>query len=326
MLDETRKKLIDELSILMEKQEAVQKQKLMTIDEDTKVTLQLKIDEYDKQIHELDDKLSKQQISSSSNNSRSLGLKTKLPQIDFREQIEIVRKNLQKASQSGSLIFLINKSGQMAGDLFQSKFRNLLDDKTVDLRSYSINFTESPITSLDQKAFLFQLKDKLGIKEVEQENHILAISKIAARLVNNINNGSIIFLEIHSIELLDNITHFLDWLVGDFFNSLILQLQNICQGRNINRVKLIILIIANDDISSECNPEFFTQEQKFEYFLLVPIILNNWSIDDVTNWLNNFSALDDTKIDNMSRIIYNSSSGGIPSLIIKSIEKKLNCL
>ena len=89
-LDEQRTRIISEMAALFEERNASNSQYRSAIDDAQRIRLQRKLDDLDKKIDDLNCKLNRKDLTVDTNR-RSLALEEKLPKIDFKEQINIVK-------------------------------------------------------------------------------------------------------------------------------------------------------------------------------------------------------------------------------------------
>jgi len=202
----------------------------------------------------------------------------------------------------------------MAGDLFALELKNLLKDETGDLKHYEMAFSVG--NRLDELGFLQGMAAHLGVKEIETEEHYI---KIIEKIFSSLITGSIVFVELRKIDLLDNKESFLSWLINVFWKELIEKIDLVCKLKKIEQIRFIILVSSDDDKEEEYSGlSFFCQSKAFK------IPLKDWSEKEIRTWLRKFSLLSTDKIDTMTKSIYKSSRGGTPKLICDSLKNKLS--
>ncbi|MDZ8241502.1 MAG: hypothetical protein RMZ69_30850 [Nostoc sp. ChiQUE01a] len=271
-------------------------------------------------IEELEAKLNNLSSQTGNANRSFLALEQKLPKIDFKEQITKIKNILEDLLEYRNAIFLINDSLYMAGDLFSIELKKILEEDTTDLKYYPIVFTVGG--SLDEIGFLQGLAGYLGIGNIQSKDDY---DPICNKLNSSIVNGSIIFIEIKKIDLLDNKDSFLCWLLNIFCKFLNDNLVQTCQSKGIELVKLIILVSSDDDILEECSSlEIFCDGQVFKENRIFPITLSQWSEQDINLWLKKYSGLPKNQITAMAKSIFRSSRGGTPKLICEALRSKLS--
>ncbi|MFM7875137.1 MAG: hypothetical protein ACKO8M_00965 [Microcystis panniformis] len=317
--DEQPRKIASEIANLLEEREACNSQYRSAIDDAQRVRLKRKLDDLDKKIDDLERQLYGKDLTVDTNR-RSLALEEKLPKIDFKEQINIVKNILEQfTTEYGAALFFINDYLNMAGDLFCLEFKKILNDETTHLNHYEVAFSND--SRLDEIGFLQRVGDYLGIDPIENRE---GYSKIIEKFLSFIENGSIVFIEIKKVDLLDDKKYFLSWLVETFWRDLIKKLPLACQLKDIEQVKFIILIV-DDDIFEECsNQPFFCPNQCFNMDQIFAITLKEWTEKDIQIWLTKHSGLPKNKIAPMAKSVYKSSRGGIPKLICDALRNKLS--
>ncbi|MBW4500487.1 MAG: hypothetical protein KME57_13215 [Scytonema hyalinum WJT4-NPBG1] len=319
LFDSEREKLRKDYADCIVEREVCNNQYRSTIDEAQRVRLKRKLDGFDKQINELERQLSGQDLTADANR-RSRALEEKLPKIDFKKQIGIVKDILEQFAEYGAALFFINDSFNMAGDLFSLELKNCLKDETTDLKHYEIAFSVD--RRLDEIGFLQGLGGYLGIDEINSKEEY---SKVIEKFFGFIENGSIVFIELRKIDLLDDKENFLSWLVDFFWKSLVEELPLICKNKDIEQVKFIILVTSDDDIFDECSSlPFFCHEESFDIYQIFAILLTEWSEKEIHLWLTKHSGLPKKKITPIAKSVYKSSRGGTPKLICDALKNKLN--
>ncbi|WP_293069979.1 MULTISPECIES: hypothetical protein [unclassified Moorena] len=314
-----RRELIQEIADLMEEEEACRRQYRAAIDEAERVRLKRKLNNLYQQITDKDNQL-KQKDSIQNANRRFLALEDKLSKLDFKEQIKLIKNIFDEFEENGLALFFINESLNMAGDLLCLEIQNLLKDETTDLQHYEIAFSVD--RRLDEVGFLQGLGGYLGINEIKGKDEYL---KIIEKFSELIKNGSIIFIELKKIDLLDNQANFLEWLVNFFWKSLIEKVPLICKNQDIEQVKFIIVVVSDDNISDECsNLSFFCNERCFDKTKFLAIPLKEWTEKEIRLWLTKYSRLSKNIISPMAKSVYKSSRGGTPKLICDALRNKLS--
>jgi hypothetical protein len=317
-LDEQRTRIISEMAALFEERNASNSQYRSAIDDAQRIRLQRKLDDLDKKIDDLNCKLNRKDLTVDTNR-RSLALEEKLPKIDFKEQINIVKNILEQFTEYGAALFFINDYLNMAGDLFCLEFKKILNDETTRLNYYEIAFSND--SRLDEIGFLQKVGDYFGIDTIEDRE---GYSKIIEKFLSSIENGSIVFIEIKNVDLLDDKKIFLSWLVETFWKDLTKKLPLACQSKDIEQVRFIILI-ADHDIFEECsNQPFFCSNQCFSMDQIFAITLKEWTEQDIRIWLTKHSGLPRNRIATMASSVYGSSRGGVPKLICDALRNKLS--
>ena len=315
---DNRRRIALEYADLVQEQEACYRQYRSAIDEAERVRLKRKLDNLENKIDNLEHQLYGKDLTGDTNR-RSLALKNKLSKIDFKEQIKIVKNILGKFTEYGAALFFISDSSNMAGDLFCLELQKILKDETTDLKHYPVVFSND--SRLDEIGFLQKVGDYLGIAQIENQEEY---SKVIEKIFSSLENGSIVFIELKQIDLLDNKEYFLSWLVDIFWKNLIEKLPWACKIKEIEQVRFIILIVDND-IFEECsNQPFFCHNQCFNISQIFAITLKEWTEKDIRIWLMKYSGLAKNKIALMANNVYRSSRGGTPKLICDALRKKLS--
>jgi|GEM_PF-2780366 len=319
MDDIKRKRIISDLADLMQEQDVCHNQYRATIDDAQKLTLERKINDLDNRINNLNSQLFSNDLTGDTNR-RSRALEDKLPKIDFKKQIKVVRNIFEQLVEDGAALFLINDSLNMAGDLFRLELKKILQDETTDLKHYEIAFSID--RRLDAIGFLQGLGGYLGIDEIKTEEEYL---KVIEKFFGFIENGSVVFIELRKINLLSNREDFFSWLVNCFWRTLVEKLPLYCQNKGIEKVKFMLLVISDTDICREYSKlSCFCSEIDFDQYKIVEILLQEWSENDILDWLIRHAGLSRDKSQLIARDIYNSSRGGIPNNIRNALMSTLS--
>ncbi|MEM9275387.1 MAG: hypothetical protein AAGA80_20835, partial [Cyanobacteria bacterium P01_F01_bin.143] len=246
-------KLEKERQDLEEEREVVYNQYSGTIDDQQRLRLKRKlngldteIENLDRKINKLDSQLYNKDLKEEDLNRRILALENKLSKIDFKEQVETVKDILDEFTDHGAAIFFINDYLKMAGDLFSLELKEILKEETTDLQHYPIEASIEKVWN--ELSFLEKLGDYVGIKDIKTKEEL---SSIIERLLGLIESGSIILIELKKFDLFDERKQFLSWLVNDFWEKIIVKLPLVCQLKDIDGVKFLIVINSDNDIFEE---------------------------------------------------------------------------
>ncbi|WP_375495281.1 hypothetical protein [uncultured Nostoc sp.] len=320
MVKDDRRRLIKlEYADLLKEQEACSNQYRSEIDEAQRVRLKRKLEDLDKKIDDLGHQLYSNDLNADANR-RFRALEDKLPKIDFKKQISIVKNILEQFTEDGAALFLINDSLNMAGDLFRLELKKMLEEETTDLKHYEIAFSIG--RRLDEIGFLQGLGGHLGIDEIENEREY---SKVIDKIFGFIENGSIVFIELRKVNLLSNREDFFSWLVNNFWKTLVEKLPLACQYKDIEQVKFIFLAMSDTDICKEyAKLSCFCTEREFDKYKILEIPLKEWSEKDIRDWLTKHSGLSREKNTAIAKDVYESSRGGTPKNIRDALMSTLS--
>jgi hypothetical protein len=320
ILDNSRIIVSQEFSNLLVEREVCNSQYRSTIDEAQRVRLKRKLDDLDNQIKKCNNQLSSNDLTGDVNR-RLRALEDKLPKIDFKKQIRLVKNILEQFGEDGAALFLINDSLNMAGDLFRLELKKILDDETTDLKHYEIAFSIDKASN--EIGFLQGLGSYLGIDEIE--NNRESLLKIIDKIFDSIENGSIVFIELKKINLLSNTEDFFSWLIHEFWKTLVKKLPSVCKRKNLAQVKFIFLAMSDTNICDKYSQiPYFCNEIDFDKYKILEITLNKWSKKDIKDWLIKHSGLSRERIILISKDIYSSSRGGTPKNICDALMSTLS--
>ncbi len=318
-LDIDRRRLVSEMANLIQEQDACNNQYRSAIDEAQRVRLKRKLSDYDTQIKNLEHQLYGKDLVENANR-RSRALEDKLPKIDFKKQLKAVKSILEQFAEDGAALFLINDSLNMAGDLFCLELKKILEEETTDFKHYEIAFSVDKQSN--EIGFLQGLGSYFGIDEINSNREY---DKIFDKIFDSVANGSIVFIELKKINLLSNREHFFSWLVNEFWKILIEKLSLNCKLKDIEQVRLIIIVMSDIDICKEYSQlPFFCTEIDFDKSKILEIPLKEWTEKDIRDWLTKHSGLTKDTIASIARDVYESSRGGTPNNIRSALMSTLS--
>lgn len=281
------------------------------------------------EIEELQDKLDELDSQSKTQSIREGKLEQSLQKIDFikaKETASIIRSILNQ--NGGSVLFFLQKSKRQMGRYCIEEVINIImADQFIGgeilgaYRRYSVDL-DSAISQYDEAEFLIRLASYFKL-EVSDDLTALSI-EIRKVIKSSIDQGSTVFLEIKSLDDLLEKDTFLKWFVQDFWQPLINEISAIS---NQYKSKLIVMLIADSQILSECPSDYFCDGDSFDCDRMLELPLPNWSIDDVSSWLLRFrtlsSAMPKTDVDRsrLARKIHRDSDG-VPESICLSLREQ----
>lgn len=288
---------------------SVNKQIPQTRDAADRNRLQRNSDDLFNQMTELEAQLKSSGINY---NERYKKWEENLPEINFSQANRIFSNIFDKFFvEGGAAFFLLQNSRSMGGKWCVEKIKAHLKYKGGVWSPREVGFLswEQP----NQFEFIIRLGASFGIK-VDSNNLEQSTKTIIDKIYESLQINSTIFIEI-KIFSIDNQPIFLDWVINNFWISLISKLLEIRD--DLPLVKFIAVMTVETPIPSDCLPPLILAEKEFQSQSFFEIELCNWTEIEIKNWLYKFSGLVDhgrqrEEIERMARAFYQESQQGRP--------------
>ena len=230
-----------------------------------------------------------------------------LPYIDFEKALETFEKIQSQFNQDGDVaLFFMEESLSKRGDLCLQRLRNDLTDNSCrqPFRYCPVTYTSGNLEAVTQGIANF-----FGVKREE-----VTIELVIQKIGDSLQNNSVLFLEITcNISDPSEIVPLIPWFINDFWQPLRAKINEVT--RDYEGIKVIAVIISDfnleqrlleDDLFCYCNNEtnYFVRDR------LVKIILENWTQDNISNWLRNVNpSLRRGERNIIASTIYNTTQG-----------------
>ncbi|NJM47324.1 MAG: hypothetical protein HC860_15160 [Alkalinema sp. RU_4_3] len=259
----------------------------------------------------------------------SAQFKRDLPRIDFKEVTKDVQRilDLFEDGQRGDVLFLLQNSIQMEGELFIQILEDLLKNLTGDFKSYRIGTYAG--SSPGFESFVEELSRQLPSKT---DNDRLSVEQNNVQVIaNSVKNGSVVFLEIHGWDCLEN--PFQEAALDQFIQNFWLPLVDYLNDRKkYRRVKFVAVLVADGEF--KCDHSYFNRWKAMnDSFFCERLSLRTWRKDEIQVWLEDYpqcneqdSLLLATKIFSGSTVRFSDGREaveGIPNLVRSGLEKAL---
>jgi hypothetical protein len=302
---------------LMKRYESLYGDKAKALSDADKRTIQLKIDDLNQEIEELETEIKKLRTSKLEigENFRgySLEWEERLPEINFSKSKKIIRAIFDRFEdhQDGQAVFLLQRSRSMGGDLCIKHIRTLLQRMGTWYPPCEYGFPPhqqtNPIDFLNALASQF---DAEPVKSITQH----AIQEIVRKVCHPLRSGNVllIHIEIYSLEIQDS---FLEWFVNVFWNALVQQISIHRQDHPL--IKLVAVIAVRGVVpKSHLHSALCCNKQKFDGRKILELPLEKWKETEICHWLWKFSGLDAphigrtrSEIEQIAKTIYTVSEG-----------------
>ncbi|MGF1674832.1 MAG: hypothetical protein ACFCUV_14285 [Rivularia sp. (in: cyanobacteria)] len=315
VIDIQTQELGEELASLSEQYTAVNKQRRQTKDERERLLLKKQADELLEQMQQVEEELEELENSQNDSNQVYRSIQENLPQIDFRQAMQIIDiVNNRFKRDIGAAFFLLEESYSMAGELLIYKIREGLKSTTRSLKHIKVEITSN--NSFDEFGLLASIGGYLSISLSDDNNLIDCVNLIIQTICQSLQSGSVIFIELKKWDCLPYQDKVLSWFIKDFWCSLINQCQIVATQKQLLRIKVVALIDSESKLAPECKqlPCYCTQDD-FTHTKILTLPLNMWELEDITTWLEFYSGLPAPQIDFKAKHIYNKTSDGIPKMV-----------
>ncbi|MGK7874322.1 MAG: hypothetical protein AB4426_13725 [Xenococcaceae cyanobacterium] len=286
--------------------------------------LNIQIEEYFKQLAEVENQLSKLGNSSLNYHQESNIFERNLSKIDFEEARKIIDSILHKfkaQARGGAALFLLQESLSMRGDLCMAEMRE-------QLREYCSHFKHCPVdlSARNQLTSKQELLDAIAhyfnpIEPVSDETEYA--QAIVDKIGSTLQGGSVVFIELNTSDDWLSAEHLLSWFVNAFWLPLT-QLHKSIASQFPN-VRFVVVISVEEPLSEECQKlPCFWREDDFDCQKIVNLPLYPWTEEHIQSWLSTFSGLSVAQIAREARKIYRASRAGIPEIVCNRLQKLMN--
>jgi hypothetical protein len=269
-------------------------------------------------IEEVDEELTMLEAEQVRQTRQAPNWHSNLPKIDFKEAVNLVQDIIINCSDQCSALFLIQNSLVMGGGWCASRIRELLDEATGDLKYYPVEFTFG--SQLNEQGVL----DLLG-RYVDVEPTIDDLSlysqTIIGKICGSLRSGNIVFIEIRGWEFIIDRMTLIEWFMKNFWAPLVRRLPMISKTQR--RVKLVAVLVMDDQFITGTPPTLYSTKDEFHAEKILELPLQNWTSDEIQNWLETYSGLKAHEIDALVKKVYGASMNGLPQLVYDALSKHL---
>lgn len=301
---------------LLNQYEALNEQYDESLDAGQKAILKDKIQKLDAEIEVLGKYIEK---------SATPPLLDKIHYIDFKsitKQFEALLDTFGRTG--GASVLIVQNSAVMAGDLLMMRLQEDLKRKASDFKPYHIGFSAD--NELNEFGFLKRLSNYLGI--TSNLNHIdELLGQVIERLCESLQTRSIVFLQISHWHSLPAQEQVFSWLCDTFYPKLVSCLSETVRQKSFRRIYVFLVIVSEDFFPDECLENIgpfmgtATDIQVAENKRIFEVALENWSKDDIEDWLE-FAGLPDDQLESTASRLYRRSQSGLPLIIRDAIERE----
>ena len=313
-----RRSLTERLALLERQWEDANHQRNSTLNKADRGPLDLQIEQFDKEIEEVEAQLARMDAESDDPNRRHLDFEEKIHRIDFAEVKGRIRTLVDQAKKDGAAsLFLLQKSSAMGGRWCLDAIRHELDEGTLDFKKYPIGF--NPNDRRDEYVILDRLAGRLNVEPVN-DNLDQYAHEVVHRLCASIQIGSVVLIEIHDWHFFHQKELVCKWFIETFWVSLARSFRAHDKRRN---AKLVVVLVADTPapawlLQALCRDESSPDLEKPQ---LLP--LRNWTREEIEDWLASGAVRwgGELTINEMVELIYSASDEGRPQEVYESLRK-----
>lgn len=259
------------------------------------------------------------ETKSGDHNRRFLNWHATLPRIDFKEAIATTTDVLINCRNNCAALFLLQNSLPMGGKWCVERIGELLKETTLDFKKYEVEFTTS--SQPNERGMLDMLARYFNVEPVANDLSRYA-HEVIERIKGSLQSGSVVFIELRGVEFIYDQTKLLNWFVEHFWVPLVRQLPHL--SKMYSRLRVVVIISADEPLPPESvPPEIFCTKEKFHNEKILELPLQNWTSDEIQEWLESYSGMNTNDILMLTRKIYNASSKGLPALVYQAISQHL---
>lgn len=308
------------LKILYKQYEALHSQKIQSLNEADKISIQESINNLEKEIKKVDEDIGKLRLSNINDNNSfkqriySLAWEEKLHRIDFLNSKKILKNVLDQLdnNEAEEVIFLIQKNISMKGQLLIKHIEFLLQE--IGTWNSPCKFEFQKHQQVNNIDFLNFLAIRFEVQACSDPDNIQkCIDNIVDKICGSLFGGDILFFQI-DIYHLEPHNDFLEWFV-QFWCHLV---EKVSVIRNDYRfIKLVAVIAVSGLIPETClKSSLYCTPEEFDGKKIIKLPLHNWTDKEICEWLLRHSGLNASHIglkpqdiQQMAKAIYEITEG-----------------
>jgi hypothetical protein len=274
------------------------------------------------QLHAANDTLSQFERSNADPNRRYLNLEAKLAKLDFMRARSIVAELLHRFGQQGYVVlFVIQRSLLMGGELCVAAIRELLEDSTSDFKHWQIAFTDQA----DEWVLINRLANYVNEVSASTSRDLkVSMQHVVSKIMGSIQGGSTVFIELANCDLLRPPERVFPWFLQDFWSQVVDDFR--CIAEQWRAVKLVVVMSADDVVPPVIlsSPLRTRTVDQFKSGSIIELPLRRWTQEEIGNWLGSYySQLKRAEIEGIAQSVYNASAGGTPNVAYDALRKRL---
>jgi hypothetical protein len=246
-------------------------------------------------------------------------LESKLPEIDFNQLKEAMRKIFDGCGDEGyAALLLFQRSTRMGGKWCAAHIREILGRETQQGQFRHIPLEFNARDDVEAVTLLNAVGKHLGISYIERDINAFS-AQIVDTLCGSLRTGHVVLIECQKCEYLLTSPEVFRWVVVNFWGSIVQSLAEV--AKEYDELKVFFVLFVDGSLNPDCldaahRCTLDTHEK--HKFLEVP--LENWSRDDISRWLAKYSGLNLTRIQQkrMADKIYTVAEG-VPKDVVEQL-------
>ena len=280
--------------------------------------LKRQMDDILRQMQEAEEELKEFERGSVDPNRRFLNWHSTLPRINFKEAVAITSDVILECRSNCAALFLLQNGLSMGGKWCVERIRELLMETTLDFKPYDIEFTTS--SQPNERGMLDMLARYVNVEP--SDDPVRYARAIIEKMHGSLQSGSVVFIELRGVELIYDPTQLLNWFVEHFWVPYVRELPRL--SKMYSRLRIVVIISADEPLPPNCVPaEISCTRDKFNSEKILELPLQNWTSDEIQEWLESYSGMNAQDILVLTRRIYNASSKGLPALVYQALAQHL---
>ncbi|AFZ61269.1 hypothetical protein H6G54_11070 [Anabaena cylindrica FACHB-243] len=292
-----------------------------------------KLENIEKQINQL--KSEEKDLSSNNhldnpNNQQQSKIDESLRYIDFKRALDTFEKIQSQFNREGDVaLFFMEEHLIKRGDLCLQRLRDDLTPNTSTLHRQHFRHCPVTYTSGNLEAVMQGIASFFEVKQEE-----ITPEAVIQKIGNSLQNNSVLFIEIHC-DISDSceIEPLIPWFINDFWQPLRARITGLIEDYDGIKVIAIIIsdVLLNPKLSTEQLSLYCDDDHHcFSRNKLIQIPLENWTKDDITNWLIKYGnpGLKRSDRNTIANKIY-ARTQGLPTAVCYALQQQwgtLTCL
>jgi hypothetical protein len=220
----------------------------------------------------------------------------------------------------------MEESSIKRGDLFLKRLENHLKPKAC----YRDNFKYCPLT------YTYNNEEAVtkGIASFFKIDKEVVNFDLIKEIGISLQRNSVLFIHIHcDINHESHVDPLIPWFIDKFWKPLINQVEEITNNQKYTGIKIVTVISSNLKIKERFLTESLSHYHNndcscFKSDKFVKIPLENWTPDDIQEWLSQYChpSLTEDNIREKVHRIFNESLQGVPKLVCDSLQQQWDTL
>jgi hypothetical protein len=247
-----------------------------------------------------------------------------LPHIDYKDARTLARDVFDHLeAKEGGVLFLLQRSTEMGGDLCMTAIKKLLEEKMDDTKIIARPIGFTALERPNEIEFIHKLAGQLNAPLVD-DNLEASLDSVLDKLCASVQSGGALIIEVTFTDSKALHPRLLHWLVEKFWCALMARLLMLAPDKLCFTV--VLTLVVDGAIEDECHkPHVGCFDTGFDFKKILELPLKNWTIEDIRTWLMRYSGLKltGTEYVTLAETVYRNGGGGIPASVHRSLLKTL---